>query len=106
MLAKAEFQAHRVIGIGDLENTCLLNLEWSESIASCGGSVNYSLTATTDVEDVTEVDIYSGTENIYTYTVNGSVGLQYNFSLTTEICGGQNITMSGIDLSGLLSIKH
>ena len=86
---------------------CLLTTEWSEAIVSCDGiSANYSLSVTPDVEDGTEVDIYSGTENRYTYTVNGSVGLQYNFSLTTEICGGQTFTMSGVDLSGIDYIKQ
>ena len=81
---------------------CLLTLEWSEAIVSCDGvSVNYSLSVTPDVENGTEVDIYSGTENRYTYTVNGSVGLQYNFNLTTEVCGGQTFTTSGVDLSGM-----
>ena len=84
---------------------CLLTIEWSEAIVSCSGvSVDYSLSVTPDVENGTEVDIYSGTENRYTYTVNGSVGLQYNFSLVT-ICGGQASTMSGVDLSGTLTIS-
>ena len=80
---------------------CLLTLEWSEAIVSCDGvSVNYSLSVTPDVENGAAVDIYSGAENRYTYTVNGSVGLQYNFSLTTEICGGQTFTTSDVALSG------
>ena len=81
---------------------CLLTLEWSEAIASCDGiRANYILSVTPDVEDGTGVDIYSGTENRYTHTVNGSVGLQYNFNLATGICGGQHITMFGVDLSGI-----
>ena len=83
------------------EDMCLLTLEWSEAIASCDGSVNYTLSVTPDVENGTEVDIYSGTENRYTYTANGSVGLQYSFNLTTGICSDQNITMFGVDLSGI-----
>ena len=84
------------------EDMCLLTLEWSEAIVSCDGiNVNYSLTV---IEDGTEVDVYSGAENRYAYTVNGSVGLQYNFSLTTESCGSQNITVSGVDLSGIYTI--
>ena len=81
---------------------CLLTLEWSETIVSCGGiSTNYSLSVTPHIENGTAVNIYSGTENRYTYIVNGSVGFQYNFKLTTGICGDQNITMSGVDLSGI-----
>ena len=81
---------------------CLLTLEWSEAIVSCDGiNVNYSLTV---IEDSTEVDVYSGAENRYAYTVNGNVGLQYNFYLTTESCGSQNITVSGVDLSGIYTI--
>ena len=60
------------------EDMCLLTLEWSEAIASCDGGANYTLSVTPDVEDGTEVNIYSGTENRYIYTVNGSAGLQYN----------------------------
>ena len=83
------------------EDMCLLTLEWSEAIVSCDGvSVNYNLTVIPDVEDGAEVDIYSGTKNRYTYYVNGSVGLQYNFSLVT-ICGGQTSTMSRADLTGI-----
>ena len=84
------------------EDMCLLTLEWSEAIVSCDGiSVNYSLTVTPDVENGAAFDIYSGAENRYTYIVNGSVGLQYSFNLTTEICGGQNFTMSRlVNLSG------
>ena len=85
---------------------CLLTLEWSEAIVSCDGiSVKYNLSVTPDVEDGTEVDVYSGAENRYTYTVNGSVGLQYNFNLATEICDGQHFTMSRpVDLSGMYYI--
>ena len=84
------------------EDMCLLTLEWSEAIVSCNGiGANYTLSVTHDVEDGTAVNIYSGTENRYTYTVNGSVGLQYNFNLTTGICGDQNITISVVDLSGV-----
>ena len=84
------------------EDMCFLSLEWSEAIVSCDGiSVNYNLTLTPDTEDSTAVDIYSGTENRYNYTVNGSAGLQYSFNLTTEVCGGQTFTMSGpVNLSG------
>ena len=81
---------------------CLLTVEWSEAIVSCSGvSVDYNLSVTPDVEDSTVVDIYSGTENRYTYTVNGNVGLQYNFNLTAEVCGGQTFTTSEhVNLSG------
>ena len=79
---------------------CLLTLEWSEAIVSCDGDINYNLSVTPGDENGTEIDIYSGAENSYTYTVNGENGLQYSFSLTTEICGGQNITMSEVDLPG------
>ena len=84
---------------------CLLTLEWSEAIVSCDGTANYNLNFTADVENGTAVDIYSGSENRYTYTVNGEDGLQYNFSLTTEICGDQNFTMCrSVDLSGINSV--
>ena len=62
--------------------------------------MNYTLSVTPDVENGTEVDIYSGADNSHTFIMNGENGLQYSFSLTTEICGGQNITMSEVDLSG------
>ena len=80
---------------------CLLTLEGSEAIVSCNGvNVNYNLTVTPDVENGTAVSIYSGTENRYTYYVNESVGLQYNFSLVT-ICGEQTSAMSRVDLSDM-----
>ena len=84
---------------------CLLTLEWSEAIVSCNGTVNYNLTITPDVVNATAMNIYSGSENRYTYTVDGEDGLQYNFRLTTEICGDQNFTMyRPVDLSGINSV--
>ena len=79
---------------------CLLTLEWSEALISCGGSVNYSLSVTSDVEDGTAVEIYSGADNRYAYIVNGSVGLQYSFNLKTEVCDNPTFTMSEVALSG------
>ena len=100
----AKFQAHSVTRIGDLENTCSLNLEWSEGIASCGGSVNYNLSVIPDVEG------WYCTEYLFWYREQIYLHCEWKcwtpvqlVSLTTEICDGQNITISGVNLSGILS---
>ena len=88
---------------------CRLSVEWSEAIVSCGGSVTYNLTVTPcpsgsgdcDMNDMT----FSGLEeNQHSFTVNGSVSLEYELTVSTVTCG--NVTTSPvyrIDLSGVLS---
>ena len=88
---------------------CVLSVEWSETIVSCGGSVTYNLTVTPcpsgsgdcDMNDMT----FSGLEeNQHSFTVNGSVSLEYELTVSTVTCG--NVTTSPvyrIDLSGVFS---
>ena len=86
LLESSRVQGDTVSGVGDDENMCVLSVEWSETIVSCGGSVTYSLTVTPcpsgsgdcDMNDMT----FSGLEeNQHSFTVNGSVSLEYELTL-------------------------
>ena len=92
-----------------MENMCRLSVEWSETFVSCGGSVTYNLTVTPcpsgsgdcDMNDMT----FSGLEeNQHSFTVDGSVSLEYELTVSTVTCG--DVTTSPVyrvNLTGGLS---
>ena len=88
MLESPEIQSASVSGLGD-ENMCRLSLEWSEAVVSCAGSVTYILTATSclsvsgDCEGVGGRQTTSTTETGITLSVDGSAGLEYDFTVST-----------------------
>ena len=102
MLGTPEFQSASVSGFGD--NMCRLSLEWSEAVVSCGGSVTYTLSATPclsvsgDCEVVGGRQTTSTTETQITLSVDGSVGLEYNFTVST--CANTSAVYS-VELSGI-----
>ena len=85
---------------------CVLSVEWSETIVSCGGSVTYNLTVTPcpsgsgdcDMNDMT----FSGLEETQqSFTVNS---LEYELTVSTVTCGDVTTSpMYSVDLSGVLS---
>ena len=88
---------------------CRLSLEWSEAVVSCGGSVTYTLSATPclsvsgDCEGVSGRQTTSTTETQITLSVDGSVGLEYDFTVTAETCDGTFMNTSSVysvDLTG------
>ena len=89
VLGSPEFQSASVSGLGDEENMCRLSLEWSEAVVSCAGSVTYTLSATPclsvsgDCEGVGGRQTTSTTETQITLSVDGSVGLEYDFTVST-----------------------
>ena len=89
MLESPEIQSASVSGLGDEENMCRVSLEWSEVVVSCAGSVTYTLSATPclsvsgDCEVVGGRQTTSTTETRITLSVDGSVGLEYNFTVST-----------------------
>ena len=109
LLESSRVQGDTVSGVGDEENMCVLSVEWSETIVSCGRSVTYNLTVTPcpsgsgdcDMNDMT----FSGwEENQHSFTVNGSVSLEYELTVSTVTCG--DVTTSPVyrvDLSGVFS---
>ena len=88
-LGSPEIQSASVSGLGDEENMCRLSLEWSEAVVSCAGSVTYTLTATPclsvsgDCEGVGGRQTTSTTETRITLSVDGSAGLEYDFTVST-----------------------
>ncbi|CAI8023821.1 hypothetical protein GBAR_LOCUS13903, partial [Geodia barretti] len=68
-----------------------LSLEWSEAVVSCSGDVPYTVTATPclsgsgdcEVISGSPVETFSTTESQITLSVNGSVGLEYDFTVST-----------------------
>ena len=84
-----EFQSASVSGLGDEENMCRLSLEWTEAVVNCAGSVTYILTANPclsvsgDCEVVGGSQTTSTTETQITLSVDGSVGLEYDFTVST-----------------------
>ena len=91
MLESSEFQSATVSGFGDEENMCQLSLEWSEDVVSCSGDVPYTVTATPclsgsgdcEVISGSPVETFSTTQSRITLSVNGSVGLEYDFTVST-----------------------
>ena len=102
MLESPEIPSAIVSGLGD-ENMCRLNVEWSEAVVSCGGSVTYILTATSclsvsgDCEVVGGSQTTSTTETGITLSVDGSAGLEYDFTVST--CTNTSAVYS-VDLTG------
>ena len=88
-LGSPEIHSASVSGLGDEENMCRLSLEWSEAVVNCGGSVTYTLSATPclsvsgDCEVVGGRQTTSTTETGINMTVDGSVGLEYDFTVST-----------------------
>ena len=109
LLVSSRVQGDTVSGVGDVENMCVLNVEWSETIVSCGGSVTYNLTVTPCPSGSGDCDMNDMTfpgleENQHSFTLNGSVSLEYDLTVNTVTCG--NVTTSPVyrvDLSGVLS---
>ena len=68
---------------------CQLSLEWSEAVVNCSGDVPYTVTATPclsgsgDCEVISGVETFSTTESQITLSVDGSVGLEYDFTVST-----------------------
>ena len=87
---------------------CVLNVEWSETIVSCGGSVTYNLTVTPCPSGSGDcgTTIFSGLEeNQHSFTVNGSVSLEYELTVSTVTCG--DVTTSpvySVNLTGGLNM--
>ena len=85
---------------------CQLSLEWSEAIVSCGGDVSYTLTVSPclsgpgdcDVINDSSFEALSTTETQINITVNGSVGLEYNFTIIT--CDMKSAHVFGVTLTG------
>ena len=89
MLESPEILSASVSGLGD-ENMCRLSLEWSEAVVSCAGSVTYTLSATPCLSgDCEVVGGRQATETQITLSVDGSVGLEYDFTVTAETCDGK-----------------
>jgi hypothetical protein len=88
VLESSEFQSATVSGFGDM---CQLSLEWSEAVVSCSGDVTYTVTATPclsgsgdcEVISGSPVETFSTTESQITLSVDGSVGLEYDFTVST-----------------------
>ena len=101
MLGSPEILSANVSGLGDEENMCRLSLGWSEAVVSCAGSVTYNLSATPclsvsgDCEGVGGRQTTSTTE---TRIVNGSVGLEYDFTVST--CANTSAVYS-VNLTGM-----
>ena len=87
-LGSPEIQSASLSGLGDEENMCELSLEWSEA-ASCAGSVTYTLTATPCLSVSGDCEVAGGrqttstTETRITLSVDGSVGLEYDYTVST-----------------------
>ena len=66
-----------------------LSLEWSEAVVSCAGSVTYTLSATPCLSVSGDCEVAGGrqttstTETGITLSVDGSVGLEYDFTVST-----------------------
>ena len=92
MLQSASILSATVSGFGEEENMCLLSLEWSEAIVSCGGDVSYTVTVTPCLSGPGDCDVINGSsfETLSTndttqidLPVNGSIGLEYHFTVST-----------------------
>ena len=110
LLESSRVQGDTISGVGDEENMCVLSVEWSETIVSCGGSVAYNLTVTPCPSGSGDCDMNDMTfpgleENQNSFTVNASVSLEYELTVSTVTCG--DVTTSpvySVDLSGVLSM--
>ena len=102
----SEFQSATVNGVGDM---CQLSLEWSEAVVSCSGDVPYTVTATPclsgsgdcEVISGSPVETFSTTESQITLSVDGSVGLGYDFTVST--CANTSAVFS-VNLTGGVDI--
>ena len=111
MLESPEFQSATVSGFGDEENMCQLSLEWSEAVVSCSGDVTYTVTATPclsgsgdcEVISGSPVETFSTTESQITLSVNGSVGLEYDFTVST--CANTSAVFT-VNLTGGVGIVY
>ena len=89
MLESPEIHSVSVSGLGDEENMCRLSLGWSEAVVSCGGNVTYILSATPCLSVSGDCVVVGGsqttstTETRITLSVDGSVGLEYDFTVST-----------------------
>ena len=105
MLESANIQSATVSGVGEEENMCKLSLEWS-AIVSCGGGVSYTVTVTPCLSGPGDCDVINGSpmstfstiDTQQTLAVNGSVGLKYNFIVST--CANTSPVYS-VDLTGI-----
>ena len=103
MLESPEILSANVSGLGDEDNMCRLSLEWSEAV-SCGGNVTYTLTATPCLSVSGDCEVVGGrqttsiTETRITLSVDGSVGLEYDFTVST--CANTSAVYS-VDLTGV-----
>ena len=108
MLESPEIHPASVSGLGDEDNMCRLSLEWSEAVVSCAGSVTYTLSATPCLSVSRECEVVGGrqttstTETQITLPVDGSVGLEYNFTVST--CANTSAVYS-VDLTGTESVS-
>ena len=101
LLESSEFQAATVSGFGVEENICELNLKCSEAIISCSGNVLYTVTMTPCLSGNCST-IFSVDTN-QDVPMNGSVGLEYELTLSTETCDGVIMTNSSmpVNLTGV-----
>ena len=108
VLESSEFQSATVSEVGDM---CQLSLEWSEAVVSCSGDVPYTVTATPclsgsgdcDVISGSPVETFSTTESQITLSVDGSVGLEYDFTVST--CASASDVFS-VNLTGGVDIMY
>ena len=106
MSESANIRSANVIELGEEENMCQLSLEWSEAIVSCGGDVSYTVTVTPCLSGPGDCDVINGspastfttTDTQQTVTVNGSIGLEYNITVSTcdvKSTSGLEVTLTG-----------
>ena len=88
-LGSPEINSASVSGLGDEENMCRLSLRWSEAVVNCGGNVTYTLSATPCLSVSGDCEVAGGsqttstTETRITLSVDESVGLEYDFTVST-----------------------
>ena len=107
-LGSPEIHSASVSRLGDEENMCRLSLEWSEAVVNCGGFVTYTLSASPclsvsgDCEVVGGRQTTSTTETGITLSVDGSVGLEYDFTVSTcantSAVSSVNLKVTGISV--------
>ena len=108
VLESSEFQSATVSGFG---HRCQLSLNWSEAVVSCSGDVPYTVTATPclsgsgdcEVISGSPVETFSTTESQITLSVDGSVGLEYDFTVST--CANTSAVFN-VNLTGEVDIVY
>ena len=108
VLKSSEFQSATVSGFGDM---CQLSLNWSEAVVSCSRDVPYIVPATPCLSESGDCEVISGspvetfstTESQITLSVDGSVSLEYDFTVST--CANTSAVFS-VNLTGGVDIVY